>query len=66
VVVDDGVDDVVAEPASLLLAGAGAIAGDGVARLSEPGQRCPVDMQQITGTRPLIPVCRLALLRRRP
>jgi hypothetical protein len=66
VVVDDRVDDVVADLAPLLGRRARAVAGDGVARLLETGKRRPVDVQEITGAGPLVAVRRLARLRLRP
>jgi len=63
VIVDDRVDDVVAETAPLLLGRAGAVAGNGMAGLGEARERCPIDVQQIAGAGPLVATSRLARLR---
>ena len=57
VVVDDGVGVAVAGARCF----AGAVAGHGVAGLSEPCVAFGVHVQQISGARPLIPVWRLPL-----
>jgi len=57
VVIDDGVDVLVSPAGVSLSAGAGADSGDGVSRSQEPCVALGVDVQQVTGARPLIAAC---------
>ena len=62
-IVDERVHPLVADPHPPLGAGDVAIAGDGVTGPREPDKPLGIDVQQITGTRPLIPPRLLARLR---
>ena len=65
-VVDDRVHPLVSDPHPLLVAAAVAVTGDGVAGPAEADEAFAVDVQQITGTRPLVQARLLARLPGRP
>jgi len=66
VVVDDRVHPLVADPHPLFTTGSMPVAGDRVAGTAEADEALAVDVQQITGTRPLVEARLLARLPRRP
>src|SRR5579884_3921433 len=66
VIVDERVHPLVPNPRPLLRPGAIAIAGDRMPRATETGKTLGIDVQQITGARPLVAAGLLARLPRRP